>query len=461
MKAPRSRGVAVSWACTAALALAACSGTGVGVDLRPADRRSAEPPPDRGRDRALTEAAADSAAIDAGSLFCRRASACASAAATCNLCSGSCEPRAATAGTAPSILGVYPAAGAPGDLLVIDGEGFSGRLWPDFTATVAVGGAIFNFFALQVDQNRIVLTRTSGATGAIAFSGQSGKAAGPAVETSALYAGATACQAGDPPATGKAGPDPSTIGPHAAGFADSPLQQGLRVHYPAMCGGLRRPVAQGSFPLVLILHGDGCVFLNYEHLARHLASWGHLVVVPQTSDAATLQAILDAALGAPQTIYGGLTGASAGGGALVIGHSMGADRTGQLLKRGEKRIAAALFLGPVSQTIHYPLPGMVIGATADLQSTPGTYTPIYGALAAPRLLAVLQGGNHSQFTDDKHWEGLPRGDEAATMSRNRQFEIVQALALAYAQRVLGQAQLFPQVLTSAGFPLEVVWQSRP
>jgi len=388
--------------------------------------------------------------------FCWRSTGC-DLGQTCNLSSGHCEPQALVPGEVADILTAYPLAGAPGDLLMIEGEGFYSTLLPDFTANLIIGQASFNTWSMGFDENRMMVIRTAETNGTMEYSGQSGSSQHPGpVITDAAYALPQACGLEDPPASGTAGSVAAEAGPHAPGFSDLDSPWQLRVHYPAECGGLRRPPAQGPFPVVLILHGDGAIGINYDFLARHLASWGFLVVTPTNDDPATLRTILAAALDNPAQLYAPLAGASAGGQVVVVGHSMGSTRTGDMFTQGEDRISAVIFLGPVSQTINYPVPGVVFGATGDMQSMPSNYENIYQALALPRWLAVVQGGNHSQFTDAKHWEGWAISDQVAEMDRNRQFELVQSLSLAFLQRHFGQTELFDFWLTDPGLPDELV-----
>jgi dienelactone hydrolase len=386
---------------------------------------------------------------------CRRATACGPG-QTCNLSSGQCEPQATEPGQVAVILTAYPLAGAPGDFLMVEGQGFYSTLLPDYTARLTIGQASFNVWTMGFDENRMMVTRTAQTVGAMEYTGRTGAAqhAGP-VDTDPAYAQPQPCGLDDPPASGAPGAAAAEAGPFAPGFSDLGSPWELRVHYPATCGGLRRPVAQGTFPVVLVLHGDGCIGINYDYLARHLASWGFLVVTPVSADPDRLRDILTAALDDPARLWAPLAGASAAGQAVVVGHSMGSTRAGDMLARGETRIGAVVFLGPVSQTIHDPVPGVVFGATGDMQSTASTYQAVFQALQRPRWLAVIQGGNHSQFTDAKHWEGWAFSDLVPELERNRQFELVQSLSLAFLQRHFGQVERFGQWLSDPGLPDEL------
>ena len=213
----------------------------------------------------------------------------------------------------------------------------------------------------------------------------------------------------------------------------------------------------------MILHGDGCASANHEYLARHLASRGFMAAIPASTASYDHDTLLSAGLKSPQKWLPGLAGKAAGGKGVVFCHSMGAERTLQLLS-ASSQVQAMVFMGPVYTTTSrygqslFPVQGLVIGGSEDGQSGPSYYETVYEQFDSPRYTAVLQGGDHSQFTDDKHWEGTPN---PAVMARNRQFELVQSLSPACLQRVYGQAEPFAAWLTPQGVPAEVVLQSQP
>ncbi len=393
---------------------------------------------------------------------CRRSSACGND-ATCNLSSGGCEDRAPGWGTRPAILSVYPVQGAPGDFLVVDGAGFL-----QFSTTVKIGAVSVGALSMDIDENRLVIPRPAGASGVLTVSGLGGSAQYQApIDTSTAYRTVQPCQPDDPPATGVPGAEAAVAGPYAVGFVDASVNSsGLRVFYPATCGGMRRPPASGTFPFVLILHGDGCASLEYEYLGRHLASWGFLAAIPGSVANWDHQQIIDKGLNSPQDWLPELAGRGAGGSAVVFCHSMGAERTLQLLSTSAP-VQAVVFLGPVYTTTSpygqslFPVPGLVIGGSQDGQSSASTFDGVYDQLQAPKYLANLQGGNHSQFTDDKLWDGTPNGSDPGILARNRQFELVQSFSLAFLQRIFGLPQPFATWLVDPGLPDEVVFKSQP
>jgi hypothetical protein len=330
----------------------------------------------------------------------------------------------------------------------VDGREFSKGLFSGFTAELTIGTARFKGLNLIKDSHRILIKRTADASGVIRFSGKGGTDEYfESATTSSNFGKLQACSAGDPSATGIPADDPAEPGPHAAGFCDSTLHGGLRIYYPAECGGLRRPPSEGTHPVVMILHGDGAVPLNYEYLGRHLATWG-FISISSNQGVGEIQSAVKDGLEHPERFFSELAGRSLGGQTVLIGHSRGADRAAQVV-RSSAPVRAVVLLGPVSDTDNYSLPGLVIGGTEDDQSAPSHYRYLFGRLNRPRYLAELTGANHSQFTDNRHWSS------SSAMKRNRQFELVQSLTLAYLQQVFGQPELFSEWLSDPGLPSEI------
>ena len=398
-------------------------------------------------DASLPDDLPGEAGTDAGPVEppCVRATACGNS-ATCNLCSGKCEARSPGWGSGAQILSAYPSQGAPGDFIVVDGAGYS------LLAAVQIGGT---GASSDKDENRLIVTRPAGAGGTLTVGGASFAVP---MQTSADQAGLQACRPDDPAATGKLPADPAEIGPWAVGFADSNKNLvKVRVFYPATCGGLRRPPAAGKFPFVMFMHGDGCVAINYEYLARHLASWGFLAAIPDNGD----WSILQKGRQSPQDWFAPLAGMATGSDAVVIAHSMGAERTSQLVLSD---VRAVVLLGPVytltpqyGQSL-FPLPGLVLGGSEDGQPTADKCSDAYDQLETPKYLVMIKRGNHSQFTDDKLWD-TPSDGSGAFVPRNRQHELVQGFTLAYLQRVFGQTESFPGWLSTPGLSNEITFFS--
>jgi hypothetical protein len=378
--------------------------------------------------------------------FCTRATACGNG-ATCNLCSGRCEDRSPGWG-AIEITSAYPLQGAPGDFIVVDGAGYG------LFSSATIGGV---GVPSQKDENRLIITRKDGATGALSV-GSAGFAE--AMETSSQYAGPQACGPGDPPATGVVPVDPWEIGPWAVGFADYNKNSAtVRAFYPATCGGLRRPPAGGQFPFVMFMHGDGYVPLNFEYLARHLASWGFLTAIPENGD----DSVLNKGRISPQDWFAALAGMGTGGDAAIVCHSKGAEYTHEL---GFSDVRAVVFLGPVyTPAIEdpygsslFPIPGLVLGGSEDGQPTADKCYEVYHQLPTPRYMAMIKRGNHGQFVDDKMWDP-PSDGSGAFIARNRQHELTQAFTLAFLQRAFGQTESFSGWLSAPGLSDELVFSS--
>lgn len=395
------------------------------------------------------DVASDEAAPDTGPDWtpCVRATACGDG-ATCNLSSGRCEAR--SAGWSPfALLSAYPADGAPGDYLVIDGAGFG------LFTSVQVGGATVQ---KDGDENRIVAVRGAGSNGAL----QVGNATWTTpLVTSEAFAEIQPCGAGDPPASGVIPADPSEIGPHAVGFADRTggvFGPKVRVFYPATCGGLRKPPADGKFPFVVCVHGDGYVALNFEYLARHLASWGFLVAVPENVS----HAIVKTGRTSPGDWFAPLAGHEAGGDSAIVCHSKGAEYTYDL---GLGNIRAVVFLGPVFTMEDpygslFPIQGLVMGGSQDGAPTADRCRDVYDQLRSPRYMVMVKRGTHGQFLDDKMWD-LPSDGSGDYVARNRQHEIVQAFTLAYLQRVFGMDEPFESLLSEPGLNDEINFWAAP
>ncbi len=377
---------------------------------------------------------------------CVRATAC-GAAATCNLCSGLCEERSPGWGSL-EVLSAYPLQGASGDFIVVDGAGYS------MFASATIGGVSVTS---EKDENRAVVTRKDGATGTLkvgsaSFSEQ--------IETSSEYAGLQTCKPQDPPATGVIPVDPSEIGPYAVGFTDyNKSFSKVRIYYPATCGGLRRPPASGQFPFVMFMHGDGYIPMNFEYLARHLASWGFLTAVPADGD----YSIMDKGRTSPQDWFAPLAGMATGGDAAIICHSKGAEYTHEL---GLSDVKAVVFLGPVfTSAIEdpyamslFPIQGLVLGWSEDGQVNTDKCYDVYEDLETPKYVVMIKRGTHGQFLDDKMWEP-PSDGSGPYITRNRQHELTQAFTLAYLQRVFGQTESYSSWLAAPGLADELTFAS--
>jgi dienelactone hydrolase len=188
------------------------------------------------------------------------------------------------------------------------------------------------------------------------------------------------------------------------------------VHYPAVAAasGSAVDVANGPYPVVAFGHGFVTPVAQYASTASHIATWGFIVVLPETQGsllpshsafADDLVSALD--WFAAQGAAGGSpwTGAVAGERRGVMGHSMGggcallaADRDPSI--RCVVPMAAAetnpsstnACLGVNSAT-------RIINGSQDTIVSPSTNGPMYANLRGPSQLVTITGGFHCGFID--------------------------------------------------------------
>ena len=359
-------------------------------------------------------------------------------------------------------------------MVVLDGERFYDNMLAALAAKVSIGNwSLSQFQGLTLDQNRIVFTLPVGVEGNVTITRyfQDGDEIGdesltwpePLVANMVPDA-VNQCGSDNPQASGLDGNTAFDMGPYAASYTDvhAPDSE-TRVYYPAHCGGLRTPPAYGLFPFVLLLHGDGCGHINYEFMAQHLASWGFMSASPPTEDGALLIQVLNTGLNTPENWLPALAGHAYGEKTVIMGHSRGSERTEfMMIDNNETRVHGVIFLGPVNQGYVLGVPSLMLSATKDLQAFPSSVHSLWASQTTPRYYAEILGGNHSQFTDDKHWEGTFGGffdDGYATIPRNRQLMLVQALSLAFIQKMFLQTELFPHWLTNPGLPAELSFET--
>ncbi len=438
-----------------------------GLDKAPSDEAQgqdqstaddAQPPPDTGAndpgsdDTGLLDvdatpdegAASDKgAASDPGTpvfVFCHRTDACLPG-EVCNLSTGRCERRGATLGGALQVWGFEPRVAAPGDTLVVDGQAFYTGLF-NFTVKIRVSGKALD---TRADENRAVARLGAFSLGAVNV-GNSTSSASALVPIAQGPSGIVSCGPDDPPPYPGPALDPADPGPYAAGFVDFTAHGKGRAFYPATCGGVRRPTAEGTFPVVVICHGDGALSLNYEYLAWHLASWGFVSLMPETDTPSEIAALANN----PASAFDGPVPAPALDlvpGVVLVGHSRGTYRIEEAWSQVDHG-AGIVYLGPVNKNQVPAVPLLYFGATGDLQSRPSTYGPkVYGNHPGPKVQVVIQGGNHSGFSDHKNWLGA-MSDNPLEIERSRQHVLVQQFALPFVQRTLGGPQPFADYLES-------------
>lgn len=223
-----------------------------------------------------------------------------------------------------------------------------------------------------------------------------------------------------------------------------------KIYYPSDGGSA---VAPGAVPCPIVVFGHG-FFIGIDQYAsygQHLASWGYVVVVPTISNpfptpshygraidmkaAAKYTAGLDTVAG--DIFYNKLdrwTWAFAG-------HSMGgsiACLAADTLKMLDTLKCVVSFSGPQSSPATHPQhiaqPLLIMEGTED-QIAPWdeVYNDFYRYGTQPASFAVIDGANHSQFTDS--WTS-PFGDGTATISRGLQRRYARRHLIAWLERYL-------------------------
>lgn len=188
------------------------------------------------------------------------------------------------------------------------------------------------------------------------------------------------------------------------------------VHYPALSAqaGAQVDAANGPYPVVAFGHGFVTPVTVYSSTGAHLASWGFIVLLPQTQGslfpshgqfAADLRSSLDWMAG-----QGGVTGspwAGAVDGARrgVMGHSMGG---GCALLAADAdpgiRVAVPLAAADTSPSSTAACAGVrcatrIIVGSQDTIVPPSTNAPMFANLAGPAQLVSITGGSHCGFID--------------------------------------------------------------
>jgi len=371
----------------------------------------------------------------------------------CNFSLGRCEPRAIWVENVTSVFSFHPLAAAAGDQLVIDGRAFYTSLLGSFNFSVTIGSQTYTSFNLALaDENRIVISLPSGfAGGAITVTAEGGAQAQAEGSVTVAATGVISCDGSTPAASGLTATALGHVGPYQAGYVDIAAHS-MRLYYPSQCGGLRRPPSTGVWPLVVMLHGNGCNALNYEYLLEFLATHGFISINPASNStnsydeevingiAAAIEAVRGKELSSLHPVLAGLTATSQ---AAFVGHSRGTGRMEDVYDTRSairENAVASIFLGPVENGTKARGLFLLLAASGDLQALPGFMSTIYNRQDAPKWMVMIEGGNHSLFTDHKIWSGI--GDQAAQIWRQQQHQVVLDFSLPLLQRAFGRAEPF-------------------
>mgnify|MGYP003791757643 CR=1 FL=1 len=387
---------------------------------------------------------------------------------SCLLSLGMCQTRATWTSAALGLFNVHSMDGAASDRLIIDGERFTtgGLLAGD--VKVKVGTVLVSGTSIAKDENRLYIAVSGTMQGQITVYDSDNKVAtipGPFKQSPK---GKVACDGSTPAASGEIPENPWEAGPYAAGYVDIKADWGTsktRVYYPAECGSIRRPAVVGTWPLVVILHGNGALHLQYEYLAELFATWGFVSIMPLTISNLVnedySQLIFDTApvierfrgkeLSAEHEVLAGVTTTS---NIFFVGHSRGTGRAEELANVNESGLwdytLGGIYLGPVDD-YGWSVPGylMVFGGGKDRQSNAMTYEAGYNEHTGDKWLIEIPGANHGSFCDHKvYGYGAlgPMGDAEPLISRHRQHMIVQMFAVPLIQRAFGLDEPFTDYL---------------
>ncbi len=213
-------------------------------------------------------------------------------------------------------------------------------------------------------------------------------------------------------------------GPYAVGFTTLTVPRVLATapnsedfpayfHYPAVSAGQDTPLdpSGGPYPAIVFGHGFRQNARLYASLGRHLASWGYLVIAPNTAngwfpnqerfvnelrDSLTY---LDVAQTDPASfLFGQVDTAHYG----AMGHSMGGAAT-LSATLADERIRAWVPLAPAA-SLNTPTPMsaavlLISGAGDSVTPTDFTAAPIYQQLQARRQLVEVAGADHCSWQD--------------------------------------------------------------
>lgn len=188
------------------------------------------------------------------------------------------------------------------------------------------------------------------------------------------------------------------------------------VHYPAVAAasGSAVDLANGPYPIVAFGHGFVTPVAQYASTAAHLASWGCIVVLPETQGsilpshsafADDLVSALDWFAAQGSVAGSPWAGAVAGDRRGVMGHSMGggcaliaADRDPSI--RCVVPMSAAE-TNPSSTTacLGVSTATRIINGSQDTIVSPSTNVPMFANLRGPSQLVTIAGGFHCGFID--------------------------------------------------------------
>jgi predicted dienelactone hydrolase len=208
------------------------------------------------------------------------------------------------------------------------------------------------------------------------------------------------------------------------------------VHYPGTSTAVGAPVdaSAGPYPIVAFGHGFLSSVTLYASTCAHLASWGFIVILPQTqggfapshaalgADLVSSLDWLDAEGAAPASPWSGAVDGDRRG---VMGHSMGGGCS-LLAAQSDPRIRAVIPMAAadtnpssVAASAGVRTATRLVVGSQDTIVPPATANPMYANLRGPSQLVSITGGSHCGFIDSS----IPFCD-SGSISRTQQLAIV-------------------------------------
>ena len=188
------------------------------------------------------------------------------------------------------------------------------------------------------------------------------------------------------------------------------------VHYPGTSTAVGAPVdaAAGPYPIVAFGHGFLSAVTLYASTGAHLASWGFIVILPQTqggflpshsalaADLVSSLDWLDSEGAAPASPWFGAVNGDRRG---VMGHSMGGGCS-LLAAQSDPRIRAVIPMAAadtnpssVAASAGVRTATRLVVGSQDTIVPPATANPMYANLRGPSQLVSITGGSHCGFID--------------------------------------------------------------
>ncbi len=217
-------------------------------------------------------------------------------------------------------------------------------------------------------------------------------------------------------------PDPAQPGPYQAGFRRVTITRpdattfDAVLYYPAVSPGRQAPYDGSGAPYPAVVFGHG--FLTPPRLylgnAQHLASWGYFMILPASAlelfpshpafaddFSYTLDYLEAQNNDSSSALYQQIAVDRLG----AAGHSMGGG-VSILAAAQDSRIQAVLTLAAaetfpdsaIEAIASLEVPVVLLAGSDDIIAPVANHQqPMYDNALAPRLLAILQGGNHCSF----------------------------------------------------------------